>query len=305
MKTKQSRLVVLILVTGLLLTGCGPNTSPTDNNAQLTLAMQEVQSTLTQIAVETLIPSEEPTFTPTVIPPTNTPLPEPTATNTPMPTVQPPTSTPLPTLTSLPPEVVSEVRINFETQGTDIFVVGMVKANSTQRYVLKGMEGQLLDITYTAAQESSLSVVGRDGTEISLIGDSGHVRGYLPSTQDWLVDIHAAGSNIDFALILMIPERVNLGLGVNDIVLTGYVRPNKVYNYIVSGQSGQVLTVTVKPEGNLGISIWGVDGTVLMNVLDETNTYVGTLPGSQDWIISVHNSAEWHARNYTIWLNIQ
>jgi hypothetical protein len=205
MKTKQPWLLILILIFGLLLSGCGLNASPTDNNTQLTEVMQRVQSTLTQIAVETLFPVVEPTFTPSVIRPTNTPQTEQPATQTPMPTAQPPTNTPMPTATYSTPEYVPEVRIYLGTQGTSIMVVGMVKANTTQRYVFEGMEGQLLDITLTSSQESALSVVGRDGTVLSPMGAIQHFRGNLPSTQDWFIDIRAAGPNMDFSLVIMLP----------------------------------------------------------------------------------------------------
>lgn len=201
MKTKQPWLLILILIFGLLLSGCGLNTSPTDNTTQLTEVMQRVQSTLTQIAVETLLPVVEPTFTPTAMPATRTPLP----TNTPMPTVQPPTNTPMPTATFTPPEVLAEVRVTLAPYATTISVVGMVKSHTTQRYIFKASEGDLIDVSFISAQANKLSLLGRDGTVLLNPADgSQHFHGYLPSTQDWFVDIQADGSPIDFLLFITI-----------------------------------------------------------------------------------------------------
>lgn len=195
MKTKRPWLLILILVFGLSLTGCGLNASPTPDTAQMTEVMQRVQSTLTQIAVG------EPTFTPTSVPPTETPIPEPTATNTPIPTVQPPT--PLPTTAYVPPEVLAEVRVTLEPYTNTISVVGMVKSNTTQRYTFKASEGKLVDISFISLQANKLSFLGSDGTVLLNPADgSQHFHGNLPSTQDWFVDIKAEGTNIDFWLFI-------------------------------------------------------------------------------------------------------
>ena len=205
MKTKQPWLLILILVFGLLLTGCGSNASPTPNTAQMTEVMQRVQSTLTQIAVEALFPDVEPTFTPTSVPPTKTPQPEPMVTNTPMPTVQPPTPTPLPSVAYVPPEVLAEVRVTLEPYTNTISVVGMVKSYTMQRYTFKASEGNLVDISFISLQANKLSILGSDGTVLLNPADgSQHFQGYLPSTQDWFVDIKAEGSNIDFWLFITI-----------------------------------------------------------------------------------------------------
>lgn len=205
MKTKQSWLIILILVIGLFLSGCGSNTSPDLENAQLTKVMQNVQSTLTQIAVETQYVSPQPTATNTAIPPTRTPQPEPTATQTTMPTVQPQTQTPLPIATAAV-MVIPDARITFGAYANRLMVVGMVKANTTQRYILNGMTGQTFDIVLSSGQACSLSISGKDGTVlVNSLSDNQHFQGKLTSTQDWFIDIIAGGSNIDFVLYLTLP----------------------------------------------------------------------------------------------------
>ena len=207
MKTKQFWLLILILVFGLLLSGCGSNPSPLESAAQLTMVMERVQGTLTQIAVETQYVSPQPTATNTAIPPTSTPLPEPTATETPMPTALPPTQTPQPIATVASPVlIIPEARITFGPYANRLMVVGMVKANTTQRYILNGMAGQTVDIVLSSGQECSLSVSGKDGTVlVNSLSDNRHFQGNLTSTQDWFIDIIPGESNIDFVLYLMLP----------------------------------------------------------------------------------------------------
>jgi hypothetical protein len=310
MKTKQPWLMIIIIVLGLLLSGCGLNLAPTTDTVQLTLAMLYAQSTLTKIAVDTQIALVLTPAADTSMPPTNTSQPEPTATNTSLPTATNtllPTLTPLPSATNTSPApVVPETRLDFEINATNVSVMGMVTAYTTQRYVFRAFSGQLVDITLTSGQECAISVSGRDGTVLlSPMGESQSFRGYLPSTQDWFIDIRAAGSNANFGLYLMIPERINFASGAHEITLTSYVPAGGRHNYIAYALAGQQMSVSVTPGGNLALSVWGIDGTVLMSGMGESNTFIGTLPVSQDWIINVRSAPGTGNRNYTFWMDIQ
>jgi hypothetical protein len=310
MKTKQPWLMIIIIVLGLLLSGCGLNLAPTTDTVQLTLAMLYAQSTLTKIAVDTQIALVLTPAADTSMPPTNTSQPEPTATNTSLPTATNtllPTLTPLPSATNTSPApVVPETRLDFEINATNVSVMGMVTAYTTQRYVFRAFSGQLVDITLTSGQECAISVSGRDGTVLlSPMGESQSFRGYLPSTQDWFIDIRAAGSNANFGLYLMIPERINFASGAHEITLTSYVPAGGRHNYIAYALAGQQMSVSVTPGGNLALSVWGIDGTVLMSGMGESNTFIGTLPVSQDWIINVRSAPGVGNRNYTFWMDIQ
>jgi hypothetical protein len=310
MKTKQPWLMIIIIVLGLLLSGCGLNLAPTTDTVQLTLAMLYAQSTLTKIAVDTQIALVLTPAADTSMPPTNTSQPEPTATNTSLPTATNtllPTLTPLPSATNTSPApVVPETRLDFEINATNVSVMGMVTAYTTQRYVFRAFSGQLVDITLTSGQECAISVSGRDGTVLlSPMGESQSFRGYLPSTQDWFIDIRAAGSNANFGLYLMIPERINFASGAHEITLTSYVPAGGRHNYIAYALAGQQMSVSVTPGGNLALSVWGIDGTVLMSSMGESNTFIGTLPVSQDWIINVRSAPGVGNRNYTFWMDIQ
>ena len=310
MMTKQPWLLILILIMGLLLSGCGLDIAPTTDPVQLTMAMLYAQSTLTKMAVETQIAKALTPIADTAIPPTNTSQPEPAASNTSLPTATntlPPTLTPLPSATNTSPApVIPEIRLNFETNATNVSVTGMVGAYTTQRYVFRAFGGQLVDISLTSGQTCAISVSGRDGTVLlSPMGESQNFRGYLPSTQDWFIDIRAAGSNANFGLYLMIPERINFASGAHAITLTSYVPAGGVHNYIAYALAGQQMNVSVTPGGNLALSIWGVDGTVLMSSMGESNTFTGTLPITRDWIINVRSAPGVGNRNYTFWLDIQ
>lgn len=308
MNKKHPWLILLVIIGMIVLSGCGLDVVKTQEPLELTLAMVYAQSTLTQMAIESQPGKETSQAEDTTSVPTNTP--QPTATNTLLPTG---TNTMLPTLTPLPSATntsavpaIPEVRINFETNATNASVMGMVPSYTTQRYVFRAMASQLVDISLTSGQECAISVSGRDGTVLlSPMGESQHFRGYLPSTQDWFIDIRAAGANANFGLYLMIPERINFAPGTHEITLNSFVPAGGVHNYIAYALAGQDLNVSVTPAGNLALSLWGIDGTVLMSSMGEGNSWGGTLPISQDWIINVRSAPGVGNRNYTFWLDIQ
>jgi hypothetical protein len=82
----------------------------------------------------------------------------------------------------------------------------MVKANTVQVDIFNGVAGQLVDIILSSGQACSLSVSGKDGTVlVNSLDESQHFHGDLTSTQDWFIDIHPGGANIDFELYLIVP----------------------------------------------------------------------------------------------------
>ncbi len=294
-------LISTVLLSMILLSGCGLTLKNEDQAMQLTLAMAYAQSTLDKIALETQIANLQ-----TPILPTETLAPEPSATSTQLPTVALPTLTPLPSATNTTAApTVPEIRMEFIPNATNVAVMGSVPAYATLRYVFRAFAGQLVDITLTSAQASAISVSGRDGTVLlSPMGESKSFRGYLPSTQDWFIDIRAAGTVANFGLYLMIPERITFAAGTHEITMPDNVPAGGVHNYIAYALAGQTMFVSATPSGDVALSIWGIDGTVMMSSMGESNTFSGTLPISQDWIINVRSAPGTGTRYFTFWMDI-
>lgn len=297
----------IILLAGIFLViaaaGCKPGTvePKAPSSAEQTQAVMFAQATITKMALEneinnlvtqqvelTQAAETEAVQPPTTELPTNTAVP-PTATQIPpTATSVPPTAVP-PTNTSVPP-AISEIRINFQTGNTNGNVVGAVRANTLTRYVFWGAEGQLMDVSLSSGQSAWIAVQSRDG-RLLLSGSSKWTsyRGYLPVSGDYFIDVYAGSSDVNFELYLMIPQRLSFATGTYGMDFDDSVPAGGVHNYIVYAFKDQTLTVKVGPEGKVAISIWGVDGTVLLSSMGESITFVGKLPSTQDWIINVRS----------------
>lgn len=302
MKRKLYILVTLILGSALLF-ACFPSPPATSSGIEETQALLFAQATLTKMAADEQISQMQTeqaapveTESPTAVPPTATEVP-------PTPTEVPPT----PTNTSVPPTAaiifptavivyptavlsVPEVRINFATGTTNANVVGSVAAYKSQRYVFWAAKDQLIDVSLSSGQDAAISISSRAGTVLlSSMGSAKSYRGYLPASGDWFIDIRAGASNANFELYLMIPQRLSFATGTYGLTTTGSVPAGRVHNFIAWAAAGQTLKMSVAPVGSLALSIYGVDGTVLLSSMGESTSYEGVLPSSQDYIINVRS----------------
>ena len=185
---------------------------------------------------------------------------------------------------------IPEVRINFATGTTNASVVGSVAAYKSQRYVFWAAKDQLIDVSLSSGQDAAISISSRAGTVLlSPMGNAKSYRGYLPASGDWFIDIRAGASNANFELYLMIPQRLSFATGTYGLTTTGSVPAGRVHNFIAWAAAGQTLKMSVAPVGSLALSIYGVDGTVLLSSMGESTSYEGVLPSSQDYIINIRS----------------
>jgi hypothetical protein len=198
------------------------------------------------------------------------------------------------------------VRISFETGATNASVMGTVAAYNVQRYVFWAAEDQLIDVSLTSGQDAYITIKSKSGTVLlGAAAEQQFYRGYLPASGDYYIDIHAGGENVNFGLYLMIPQRLSFAVGTYGMTFDDDVPAGGVHNYMVYAFSGQTLTVSVVPAGEVALSIWGKDGTVLMSAMGEGNTFEGELPSTQDWIINVRAIPGTGTQDYTFSIDIR
>jgi hypothetical protein len=148
---------------------------------------------------------------PTPEAPTATPLASPTPTSTSMPTQTPlpvvtDTPSPAPTEPAATPEPLPE-RIRFAPGGTVATVNGTVPPGVAHRYVLWARKGQTLMVDIAAAQPLLLSVWGSDGTVLKQAASGmDHWESVLPASQDYVLQLAATDSAVDYHMTVTIPS---------------------------------------------------------------------------------------------------
>ncbi len=286
----MKKIVLAIVLLGIL-SACSfpqPTTSPSDSQTKVALF---AQATLTKVAIiaETEQTSTsiaiQPTHAATSIPETATSIP-PTATIMPTETFTliPPTSTSVPT--SAPGQAI---RLSFTTGITNITAEGHLAANATQRFVFWADENQMMDISSSGAYIAITSPSGNKLVEFDQLWT--WYRGYASEKGDWYLDIKTGNYARDYSLYLGIPQRISFAPNTSSITIKATIPAGKVHNFVAWANKGQTLSVSISPTQNFKLSIWHVDGTVLLSGMGDSTSFEGVLPESGDYIINVTSGA--------------
>jgi len=184
-------------------------------------------------------------------------------------------------------------RIRFARGATSAVVSGDLKANSSARYILRAGAGQLMEVTLSAPEGTSLKVttdLGRALTPIKGTRGSTGFRGYLPYTGDYILKVASGSKAVSYSLDVFIPVRVRFDRGATSDSLEGHLKAHQGLDYILRAGEGQVLEINATPETTdetLQLVIYGVDGTVLRSGMGEGSSFRGELPDDGDYIVRV------------------
>ena len=273
-------------------------TSPSDSATQVALF---AQATLTKAAVESQAQQTstaiagQPTNTETSVPATATSVPptattiRPTATSVPTVTVSPipPTNTTVPT--TVPGQAI---RLSFAADNTNVTAEGQMSANTTRRYVFWANKNQFMDISLDSASGAYIAITSPSGKKLVNF-DQGWTwyRDYISENGDWYIDIRAGQYDTDYSLYLGIPQRLSFAPNTSSMTVKATIPAGKVHNFIAWGNKGQTLQVSVTPTQNFKLSIYHINGTVLLSGVGEVNSFEGVLPEAGDYIINVFSGA--------------
>jgi len=202
-------------------------------------------------------------------------------------------------------------RISFQPGTTSASIEGELSPHSSRHYVLRAMADQILDVSVSVPQITSrpedvvqLVVYGVDGTVLkSGMGGPPSFRGYLPTTQDYLIHVAASDRPIQYTLDVMIPQRITFQPGATSEVILGSITGHSTHHYVLRAMANQSMWVDIaSPTGDVFPEIYGQDGTVLKRVADDSPSWEGELPSSQDyWVNAVSLGQD---TTYTIEISI-
>jgi LysM repeat protein len=206
--------------------------------------------------------------------------------------------------TSYSMAVVLPARISFATGTTSATVSGNLPASGAVDYILHAEAGQLLEVGVTAPHAVHLTIVGADGVVVFDQPDgSSFFRGTLPESEDYQLILEADTQATTYSMAVTIPQRVSFASGTTSATEQGQLGAQQQHAYVLQAQAGQQMKVTVTASaGAVSLTIYGVDGTVLKNQMSEGTTFDGTLPLTEDYVITI--TAGGAAASYTLVVEI-
>ena len=188
-------------------------------------------------------------------------------------------------------------RITFQPSTTSASVEGELSPSSSHHYVLRAMADQIMDASVSVPQIISrpedvvqLVVYGADGTVLkSGMGGPPSFRGHLPTTQDYLLHVAASDRPVRYTLDVIIPQRITFKPGATSEAVLGSIAGGSIHHYVLRAMGNQNMSVNItSPTGDVLPTIYGQDGTVLKRVADDSPSWAGKLPSSQDyWLNAV------------------
>jgi hypothetical protein len=179
-------------------------------------------------------------------------------------------------------------RILFASGATSATVQGNLPANGSQKYVVRVQAGQLLQVDVAPQQDVQVSVQGADGTLLKGNGSGAFFRGDVPTTQDYIVTLTGGDEAFSYSLTVTVPVRVSFAKGATSAKVQGNLAPNTIGHYVLKASAGQTLAIkTMALQGQVVIVVYGADGTVLQSDHVGANSFSGTLPSTQDYLIDV------------------
>jgi LysM repeat protein len=182
-------------------------------------------------------------------------------------------------------------RINFAQGETAAKIEDQLAANSSQSYLVRALQGQLLQVDLNSNQGLQLAVYGANGTVLKSFNNGGtSFRGYLPRTQDYLMVVMSGDQKGSYTLNANVPVRISFAPNATSDQVSGQIPAHGSQYYILGARANQSLQVNITPRNGIQLSVYGVDGTVLQSSSSDEATFKRTLPSTQDYILALSST---------------
>jgi hypothetical protein len=197
-----------------------------------------------------------------------------------------------------PGDTAGLARVRFARGTSSGVVADSLRAGETRGYLIGAEQGQVMmahAITWPVRRGETppaLATVrvysAADGSEFAAPSGPGALwSGRLPVTGDLVVRVSATGPTA-YTLAVQIPRRLSVGGGDPTAAITGTAPSRAPVDYIVKGRSGQTIAASVRDADPATLHLYGLDdGEQLAPLAERRRLWAGTLPTSQDYVISV------------------
>ncbi len=200
--------------------------------------------------------------------------------------------------TASPSDTTGLVRVRFARGTTSGIVNDSLRAGEVRGYLLGAEQGQVMmahAITWPVRQGEAPPATATVrvysvayGGELTTPSAQGALwSGRLPATGDFVVRVSATQATA-YTLAVQIPRRLTAGGSDPTAAITGTAPSRAPVDYIIKGESGQTLAASVRDDDPATLHLYGLDdGAQLAPLSEHRKLWGGTLPVSQDYVISV------------------
>jgi hypothetical protein len=198
-------------------------------------------------------------------------------------------------LPASPSDTTGLLRVRFARGTTSGILNDSLQAGEVRGYLIGAEQAQVMmvhAITWPVRPGEAVATVRvysvADGSELTGPSGPGPLwSGRLPGTGDFVVRVSATQPTA-YTLAVQIPRRLSAGGGDPTAAITGTAPSRAPVDYIIEGESGQTLAASVRDGDPATLHLYGLDGGEQLAPLSEHRIlWAGTLPASQDYVISV------------------
>lgn len=209
-----------------------------------------------------------------------------------------PLAAPAPAALEDPADTTGLVRLRFARGTTSGLVNDSLRAGETRGYLLGADQGQVMmvhAITWPVRRDGEPPPAATvrvysvaDGRELTMPTGAGPLwSGRLSASGDYVVRVSAEGPAA-YTLSVQIPRRLAPTAADPTARIAGTAPSRAPVDYIVEGERGQRLAVSLREGDPATLHVYGLDGREQPAPLSERRRqWAGGLPATQDYVISV------------------
>ncbi|CAN5568612.1 hypothetical protein BH10CHL1_BH10CHL1_46330 [soil metagenome] len=196
------------------------------------------------------------------------------------------------------------IRVKLPAGGTSAALNGAVTFPQRVCYVLGAQAGQLMKVAIASPGNKAnflLRAVDpgvNGGVPIKRLESEARTwQDNLPVTGDYIICVATPVGTVNYTLTVTIQplaagdppaQRVKFPAGGTSATLTGHVTFPQRFCYVLGAANQQLMQVQISSPGNqANFSLTSADGIPLKRVVNESRSWSGRLPGTQDYTICV------------------
>ncbi len=218
--------------------------------------------------------------------PSPTPLPSDTHTQMPPTAIPTSTSTPMPTATA----TKVPVSIVFSAGTTAGVVQGTIEPSQVQAYTVSAGQNQPMILLLNSSDNSAyLGVTEPNGT---ILLDPAkkwtNWQWLLPKTETYTIRVYGGSTTASYTLTTKVAQRITFASGATSATLNGSTPKGFVFSYAIACKASQVMTLSLNVPASIAyLDVFGLATGKLLSSSAKVNTWTGSLPATEDYIIEV------------------